>query len=232
MKKFRVVIYPKYDLELAWLVSKSHFDIDRPEYRNCMRCGQKMRYPLAQNALSRALDVYVCPECGMDEAIRDATGEILPVSEWYVVKHHYFGENEPTNTSRLLRDCNFQRVFSGSKKTLPLNSVLYPASLIAYSRSDYDGYQWWTTWFHGQEEKALPEVAYEMDAFMDALFALPEFKTLRSMKRTCKLYAEPTAEQTEYNLYSETEHLYIWLRLITRERDYNLYVYFYDRNAT
>ena len=168
----------------------------------------------------------------MDEAIRDATGEILPVSEWYVVKHHYFGENEPTNTSRLLRDCNFQRVFSGSKKTLPLNSVLYPASLIAYSRSDYDGYQWWTTWFHGQEEKALPEVAYEMDAFMDALFALPEFKTLRSMKRTCKLYAEPTAEQTEYNLYSETEHLYIWLRLITRERDYNLYVYFYDRNAT
>ena len=197
-----------------------------------MRCGQKMRYPLAQNALSRALDVYVCPECGMDEAIRDATGEILPVSEWYVVKHHYFGENEPTNTSRLLRDCNFQRVFSGSKKTLPLNSVLSPASLIAYSRSDYDGYQWWTTWFHGQEEKALPEVAYEMDAFMDALFALPEFKTLRSMKRTCKLYAEPTAEQTEYNLYSETEHLYIWLRLITRERDYNLYVYFYDRNAT
>lgn len=232
MKKFRVVIYPKYDLELAWLVSKSHFDIDRPEYRTCMRCGQKMRYPLAQNALSRALDVYVCPECGMDEAIRDATGEILPVSEWYVVKHHYFGENEPTNTSRLLRDCNFQRVFSGSKKTLPLNSVLYPASLIAYSRSDYDGYQWWTTWFHGQEERALPEVAYEMDAFMDALFALPEFKTLRSMKRTCKLYAEPTAEQTEYNLYSETEHLYIWLRLITRERDYNLYVYFYDRNAT
>ena len=139
MKKFRVVIYPKYDLELAWLVSKSHFDMDQPEYRTCMRCGQKMRYPLAQNALSRALDVYVCPDCGMDEAIRDATGEILPVSEWYIVKHHYFGEHEPTNTSRLLRDCNFQRVFSGSKKTLPLNSVLYPASLIAYSRSDYDG---------------------------------------------------------------------------------------------
>lgn len=231
MKKFRVVIYPKYDLELAWLVSKSHFDIDRPEYRTCMRCGQKMRYPLAQNALSRALDVYVCPECGMDEAIRDATGEILPVSEWYIVKHHYFGENEPTNTSRLLRDCNFQRVFSGSKKTLPLNSVLYLASLIAYSRSDYDGYQWWTTWFHGQEEKALPEVASEMDAFMDALFALPEFKNLRSMRRACKLYAEPTTEKTEYNLYSETEHCYIWLRLITRERDYNLYVYFYDKDA-
>ena len=51
------------------------------------------------------------------------------------------------------------------------------------------------------------------------------------MRRACKLYAEPTEEQTEYNLYSEAEHLYIWLRLITRERDYNLYVYFYDKDA-
>ena len=88
MRKYRVIIYPKYDLELTWLVNKSHFDMDRPEYRTCMRCGRKMRYPLAQNALSRALDVYVCPDCGMDEALRDATGEILPMSEWSIVKNH------------------------------------------------------------------------------------------------------------------------------------------------
>lgn len=231
MRKYRVIMYPKYDLELEWLVNKSHFDIDRPEYRTCMRCGQKMRYPLAENALSRAFDVYVCPDCGRDEVLRDATGDILPMSEWYIVKRHYFGEHEPPNTSRLLRRCRFQHVFTGPKKKLPLSSVLYPASLIAYSRSDYDGYKWWTTWFPGQEEKTPPEVASVIDAFMDALFALPEFKTLQSMKRACKLYAEPTSEQTEYNLYSDTEHLYIWLRLITRERDYNLYVYFYDKDA-
>ena len=41
MKKYRVIVYPKYDLELAWLVNESHFDIDQPEYRTCMRCGQK-----------------------------------------------------------------------------------------------------------------------------------------------------------------------------------------------
>ena len=46
MRKYRVIIYPKYDLELTWLVNKSHFDMDRPEYRTCMRCGRKMRYPL------------------------------------------------------------------------------------------------------------------------------------------------------------------------------------------
>ena len=145
MRKYRITIYPKYDLELAWRVRKTYFDIDLPEYRTCMRCGRKMQYPLAQNALSRALNVYICPDCGMDEAIRDATGEILPMSEWYIVKHHYFGEYEPPNTSRLLRDCRFHRVFSGPKKTLPLNSVLYPASLLAYSRSNYDGCKWWTT---------------------------------------------------------------------------------------
>ena len=30
MRKYRVIFYPKYDLELAWLVNKSHFDMDRP----------------------------------------------------------------------------------------------------------------------------------------------------------------------------------------------------------
>ena len=133
--------------------------------------------------------------------------------------------------SAWLRECRFQKIFDGAKKALPLNSIQYPVSLIAYSRSDYDGYKWWTTRFPGQEEKAPPEVASEIDMFMDALFTLPEFTTLRSMRRACKLYAEPTKENTEYNLYSETEHLYIWLRLITRERDYNLYVYFYDKDA-
>ena len=29
--------------------------------------------------------------------------------------------------------------------------------------------------------------------------------------------------------YAETAHLHIWLRLITRERDYNLYTYFFAK---
>lgn len=50
------------------------------------------------------------------------------------------------------------------------------------------------------------------------------------MKRFCR-YAQPTNGTTEFNLYSETEHLYIWIRLITRFRDYNVYVHYYDKNA-
>ena len=47
------------------------------------------------------------------------------------------------------------------------------------------------------------------------------------MKRLCSVCAEPTRDETEFNLYAETPHTQIWLRLITRFRDYNLYVHYY-----
>ena len=33
----------------------------------------------------------------------------------------------------------------------------------------------------------------------------------------------------KHPLYSETEYLYIWLRIITRPGDYNLYVHYFDK---
>ena len=55
---------------------------------------------------------------------------------------------------------------------------------------------------------------------------MPEFKTLDTMYKLCRC-AQPTSSSSEFNLYSETEHFFIWLRLITRFRDYNLYVHYY-----
>lgn len=52
-------------------------------------------------------------------------------------------------------------------------------------------------------------------------------KNLDTLTRFCRGYAQPTSEPTEFNLYSETAHFYIWLRLITRRRDYNVYVHYY-----
>ena len=230
MKKFRIKLYPKYDLELAWRLRKECFE-SSDEYRTCMRCGGQMRPRLAENALSRAMDVHVCPDCGMDEAFRDAYGDALPVSEWHIVKHHYFGEHEDPNTFRLLPTCSFQKIFDGPKKKLPLSSLNYPVSLVAYSRSDYDGRQWWTNWFGRPEDKPDKELSQEIDAFQNALMKLPEFHTLRDMRRMCGLFASPTSEKTEFNLYSETDNYYIWLRLITREQDYNLYVHYYLKDT-
>lgn len=60
----------------------------------CPRCGHDRMLPKPiQNALSRRAKVYICPECGMDEALRDMAGmEPLPLNQWGMVLG--FDDNE------------------------------------------------------------------------------------------------------------------------------------------
>ena len=50
----------------------------------CPRCGRNtMKQVLVQNALSRYANVYICDDCGTDEAILDMKGTgPLPLNEW------------------------------------------------------------------------------------------------------------------------------------------------------
>lgn len=51
----------------------------------CFRCGRaSMRPDLSCNALSRHADIYICPECGMEEAMLDMTGKMLPLEAWNI----------------------------------------------------------------------------------------------------------------------------------------------------
>ena len=53
----------------------------------CIDSGlMSMDKVLLHNALSRVADVYVCPDCGMDEALRDFGRIPLPVEEWALAK--------------------------------------------------------------------------------------------------------------------------------------------------
>ena len=54
----------------------------------CPRCGRYcMDEKPVRNALSRRAKVYICDACGMDEALRDATGkEPLPLNEWSMIQ--------------------------------------------------------------------------------------------------------------------------------------------------
>ena len=72
----------------------------------------------------------------------------------------------------------------------------------------------------------------ELDDFYNSLIGLPEFKNLFALRKTCRCYAEQPAEDdpNTYNLFAETPHFHVWLRLITRERDYNLYGHFFYKN--
>ena len=166
----------------------------------------------------------------MDEALRDACGQVLPMWEWYAFSCG--GDlNLHSDGPALTTACGFSHIYDGPQKQFPLNHLEYPVSELVYSRSDYDGRRWWTTWHHGSEERTVPELAEEIDQFTEALLQLPEFKTLDTMTRFCGASAQPTNDSTEFNSYAATEHFYIWLRMITRARDYNLYCHFYLKEA-
>lgn len=51
----------------------------------CGRYTMKTERP-ATNALSRYADVYICDECGTDEALLDMTGSRLPLTAWSMVR--------------------------------------------------------------------------------------------------------------------------------------------------
>lgn len=230
MKVESIRIYPKRKLSLAW--SEMAESAKRPAAAGslfCLRCGAPMRNSVAENAMSRFVDVYICSQCGTDEAMRDAAGNVLHLREWYAVKHNKITAGHKDGEAVLVPTCFFGHVFTGPKKTIPLQSSERPASELVYSRSDYDDSKWWTKWIPCQEEKPSSNLIEEVDSFHSALFSLPEFRTLSHMRAMCWPCAEKVTEKdcTEFNLYSETEHFYTWLQLIIRVRDYNVYVHYY-----
>lgn len=52
----------------------------------CPRCGGVMEKELLHNALSRHEDVYICSDCGTDEAMRNMFGSPLPIENWHFRK--------------------------------------------------------------------------------------------------------------------------------------------------
>lgn len=58
------------------------------EKGRCPRCGKmNMREEQLLNSLSRYCDVYICSDCGNEEAMIDWTGDtVLPFEKWAVVQ--------------------------------------------------------------------------------------------------------------------------------------------------
>lgn len=221
----KIKVFPRDQLEEKWKSYLAQFDDTGAPPPNCLRCGKPLNSDLSCNKLSRYLAVTICSDCGDDEAIRCCTGKMLPFEEWNAVKSGAIKTNTEPQTAFLRPVFDFKHVFEDRKKASH-SGTQRPENLVAYSRSDYNGYRWYTTWFDGPAGHPSSELAEEIDAFQIALFKLPEMESLSAMDRL-HLFAEPTEDRTEYNLYSETEHFHIWLRLIYRQRDYNLRVHYY-----
>ena len=62
--------------------------VQREGFFPCPRCGRyRMDSDPVRNALSRHATIYVCDECGTDEAIRDFAGICLPLKEWAIAEN-------------------------------------------------------------------------------------------------------------------------------------------------
>ena len=103
-----------------------------------------------------------------------------------------------------------------------------PKSEVGYFRCDNDGYKWWSTAWHINEDLETPELVEEFDGLCEAFFEA--FPTLNSMAAFCQREFDPMSDPTEFNAYLELDHGCYWFRMITRPRDYNLYLYCYSKD--
>lgn len=148
----KLLLYPKGLLEAAWCKDKKHYaDGDAADPPKCLRCGAPLAPHLMVNALSRYVDVQICEACGMDEALRDAVHVPLSLEEWDAIKQGRLLRPQKSRDCYLNTTCGFDQVFQHTY-TPPMQATKRPVSEVAYSRSDYDGCRWWTTW-HDEREK-------------------------------------------------------------------------------
>lgn len=61
--------------------------LQRKYHWPCPRCGRwVMNSDPVRNALSRRAEIYVCDQCGIEEAMEDFTGKVTPLSSWDIAK--------------------------------------------------------------------------------------------------------------------------------------------------
>ena len=107
---------------------------DAGESMLCPRCGRKsMKLPHHTNALSREADVYVCDNCGTNEALRAMMNNPLPLSAWAFVTP----QRPPSDLKTLTHD---EAVLQIQSQQLPYLVNLY-SEWLANGREDFGAYR-------------------------------------------------------------------------------------------
>ena len=105
------------------------------------------------------------------------------------------------------------------------DSTKYPKSELSYFRCDYDGYRWWNTIWPIHKELYFHELGKEFDDLYASLNKT--FPNLEALRAFCADSAEATGDPDEFNVYIDMKYGYYWIRMITREKDYNMYIHCY-----
>ncbi len=131
---------------------------------------------------------------------------------------------------RLETKCLFPQVFEEWEYSEDgWNKV--PRRKIGHIRADYQG-RWWNTVWPCHPALATKEIAAEIDRVYEALTAKDALKDLDTLVRFCEAHPETCVDtefRQEYNFFLVGETCDFWIRLITRNRDYNLYLNAYTK---
>lgn len=133
--------------------------------------------------------------------------------------------------ARLTTECPFSEVFQDTEKMEDSFSAV-PRLKIGHIRADYNG-QWWNTVWPCHIELATDEAKREIDEVYAALTARDALADLDTLTRFCESHPEACVDsqfRQEYSFYLEGTACHFWIRLITRFRDYNLYLHAFAKN--
>lgn len=131
---------------------------------------------------------------------------------------------------RLETKCPFPQVFE-EWEHMADNCCEVPRRKIGHIRADYQG-RWWNTVWPCHPALATKEIAAEIDRVYEALTAKDALKDLDTLVRFCEAHPETCVDpefRQEYNFFLVGETCDFWIRLITRNRDYNLYLNAYTK---
>lgn len=103
---------------------------------------------------------------------------------------------------------------------------------LGYIRADYDGKMWHSTIHKIHENLDTPSMCHEIDVVYDMLISERIFPNIKALRRFCSNFPLARVNRDgDYDFYLEGALCWYWLRLITRDRDYNLYLHAFMKEA-
>ena len=132
--------------------------------------------------------------------------------------------------NNLQMECPFPQAFEETRNE---NGVTGYRWKVGHTRADYDGYRWWNTIWPYNQTLCTPEIAQEIDTVYTQLLAPDAFCDLNALKHFCDTHQEATHHLVKHNFdfYYEGTLCYYWIRCITRNKDYNLYLHVFAKNT-
>ncbi len=209
----------------------------------CGDCAESMKPGAVQPALygfaawlgaelAGKNDVHVCSICEARKCGDDSMcGQ--GIAAWLRKKaEEYLNTGAYTGIlGRLKTMCPFPEVFEDLDDA-DGPSKGEPRRKICHIRADYDDYRWWNTVQNANWDMGTPKMADEIDRTYAELTAYDALRDLNALRQFCWCHPEAKVGAglaDGFNFYLEGKTCDFWVRLITRDKDYNMYLHAYAK---